>query len=93
MKFIDRMVADSRQIALNHTAGLSLPQQMQMSLFSLFALLDKEDRYKIKMQDIIHRRLHALWDNTGFYTGGGSAARRLLFGNRYAGVGEEILWG
>ena len=66
MKFIDRMVADSRQIALNHTAGLSLPQQMQMSLFSLFALLDKEDRYKIKMQDIIHRRLHALWDNTGF---------------------------
>ena len=56
----------SRQIALNHTAGLSLPQQMQMSLFSLFALLDKEDRYKIKMQDIIHRRLHALWDNTGF---------------------------
>lgn len=35
LKFIDRMVADSRQIALNHTAGLSLPQQMQMSLFSL----------------------------------------------------------
>ena len=28
LKFIDRMVADSRQIALNHTAGLSLPQQM-----------------------------------------------------------------
>ena len=25
MKFIDRMVADSRQVALNHTAGLSLP--------------------------------------------------------------------
>ena len=66
MKFIDRMVADSRQIALNHTAGLSLPQQMQMSLFSAFALLDKEDRYKAKMQEIIHRRLHALWDNTGF---------------------------
>ena len=30
------MVADSRQIALNHTAGLSLPQQMQMSLFAAF---------------------------------------------------------
>ena len=66
MKFIDRMVADSRQIALNHTAGLSLPQQMQMSLFAAFSLLDKEDRYKAKMQEIIHRRLHALWDNTGF---------------------------
>mgnify|MGYP001519884810 FL=1 len=66
LKFIDRMVADSRQIALNHTAGLSLPQQMQMSLFSFFAILDKENRYKTRMQEIIHRRLHALWDNTGF---------------------------
>src|SRR5262249_28450284 len=28
MKFIDRMVAESRSICLNHTAGLSLPQQM-----------------------------------------------------------------
>ena len=60
------MVADSRQIALNHTAGLSLTQQMQMSLFSLFAILDKENRYKTRMQEIIHCRLHALWDNTGF---------------------------
>lgn len=66
MKFIDRMVADSRQIALNHTAGLSLPQQMQMSLFSSFSLLDKEDKYKNKMQEMIHRRLKALWDSTGF---------------------------
>lgn len=66
LKFIDRMVADSRQIALNHTAGLSLPQQMQMSLFAAFALLDKENSYKQKMQEIIRRRLQALWDNTGF---------------------------
>ena len=40
------MVADSRDVALNHTAGLSLPQQVQMTLFSLFALLDEEDAYK-----------------------------------------------
>ena len=40
LKFIDRMVADSRQVALNHTAGLSLPQQMQMSLMAAFAVLD-----------------------------------------------------
>ena len=66
LKFIDRMVADSRQVALNHTAGLSLPQQIQMSLFASFALLDKENRYKQKMQEIIRHRLHALWDNTGF---------------------------
>ncbi|MEG0646631.1 MAG: aspartate 4-decarboxylase [Bacteroides sp.] len=66
LKFIDRMVADSRQVALNHTAGLSLPQQMQMSLFASFSLLDKEDRYKIRMQKLILRRLHALWESTGF---------------------------
>lgn len=66
LKFIDRMVADSRQVALNHTAGLSLPQQTQMSLFASFAILDKENLYKNKMQEIIRRRLKALWDNTGF---------------------------
>lgn len=49
-----------------NTAGLSLPQQMQMSLFAAFALLDKENSYKQKMQEIIRRRLQALWDNTGF---------------------------
>ena len=63
---LDRLVADSRQVALNHTAGLSLPQQTQMSLFASFAILDKENRYKNKMQEIIRRRLKALWDNTGF---------------------------
>lgn len=66
MKFIDRMVADSRQVALNHTAGLSLPQQTQMALFAAFALLDKEDKYKTKMQQIIRKRLETLWENTGF---------------------------
>ena len=33
LKFIDRIVADSRDIALNHTAGLSLPQQVMMTMF------------------------------------------------------------
>ena len=66
IKFIDRMVADSRQVALNHTSGLSLPQQMQMSLFASFALLDKENNYKHKMWDIIRKRLDTLWENTGF---------------------------
>lgn len=60
MKLIDRMVADSRQVALNHTAGLSLPQQTQMSLFALYALLDKKNVYKEKMHGIIRSRLSAL---------------------------------
>ncbi len=61
IKFIDRMVADSRCVALNHTAGLSLPQQVQMTLFSLFALLDKDDNYKKLTKEIVQRRLKALW--------------------------------
>jgi aspartate 4-decarboxylase len=61
IKFIDRMVADSRCVALNHTAGLSLPQQVQMTLFSLFALLDKDNRYKKLTKEVVQRRLKALW--------------------------------
>lgn len=64
--FIDRMVADSRSVALNHTAGLSTPQQIQMSLFALMCLLDKNDVYKSKMQGMIEDRLDALWKGTGF---------------------------
>lgn len=64
--FIDRMVADSRDVALNHTAGLSTPQQIQMSLFALMCLLDSAGIYKSKMQTIIKDRLEALWKATGF---------------------------
>lgn len=59
--FIDRMVADSRQVALNHTSGLSLPQQIQMLLFASFALLDKKNKYKKLTQDMVQRRLKLLW--------------------------------
>jgi aspartate 4-decarboxylase len=65
LKFIDRMVADSRQVALNHTAGLSLPQQVQMGLFSLFALLDTANSYKTLCQLIVRRRYKALWEGLG----------------------------
>jgi len=65
VKFIDRMVADSRMVALNHTAGLSLPQQIQMMLFSTFALLDKADSYKNLCQLICRRRFHALFEGLG----------------------------
>jgi aspartate 4-decarboxylase len=65
VRFIDRMVADSREIALNHTAGLSLPQQIQMGLFSLFALLDTTHSYKTLCQLIVKRRMKALYDGVG----------------------------
>jgi len=65
MKFVDRMVADSRQVALNHTAGLSDPQQIQMTLFALFALLDTANSYKTLCQLIIRRRNKAMWEGLG----------------------------
>ncbi|NLU08991.1 aspartate 4-decarboxylase [uncultured Clostridium sp.] len=63
--FIDRIVADSRQVALNHTAGLSTPQQVQMAFFALFALVDKKNRYKDLTNLICHRRKKLLFDGLG----------------------------
>ncbi|MER5889710.1 bifunctional aspartate transaminase/aspartate 4-decarboxylase [Streptomyces sp. NPDC001941] len=60
IRFIDRLVADSRCVALNHTAGLSLPQQVMMSLFSLFDMLDEGQAYKEELRHIVHRRLDLL---------------------------------
>ncbi|WP_395575627.1 bifunctional aspartate transaminase/aspartate 4-decarboxylase [Streptomyces sp. BK79] len=60
IRFIDRLVADSRQVALNHTAGLSLPQQVMMTLFSLFDLLEEGQAYKERVRGIVHRRLALL---------------------------------
>jgi aspartate 4-decarboxylase len=60
LRFIDRLVADSRDVALNHTAGLSTPQQVQMVLFSLFALLDDDDTYARRCRGLVRERLAAL---------------------------------
>jgi aspartate 4-decarboxylase len=65
IKFIDRIVADSRDVALNHTAGLSLPQQVMMSLFSLAELMDHQKLYQNACREIVHRRIHALLDGLG----------------------------
>jgi aspartate 4-decarboxylase len=61
MKFIDRLVADSRAVALNHTAGLSTPQQVQMALFSLMGLLDKDSAYKKLAQQVVSQRFNDLY--------------------------------
>ncbi|MEM6052121.1 bifunctional aspartate transaminase/aspartate 4-decarboxylase [Erwinia sp. P7711] len=65
MSFLDRVVADSRSVALNHTAGLSTPQQVQMVLFSLFALMDGENGYKMAVSEIIRRRQAVLYRELG----------------------------
>jgi aspartate 4-decarboxylase len=65
LKFIDRIVADSRDVALNHTAGLSLPQQVMMSLFSLCEMMDAEKHYQQACKEIVQSRFHRLVEAMG----------------------------
>jgi aspartate 4-decarboxylase len=65
LKFIDRLVADSRSVALTHTAGLSLPQQLQMMLLSLMNLLDENQSYKAEAKRLIRRRYDILYQAMG----------------------------
>jgi len=63
--FMDRVVADSRQVALNHTAGLSTPQQVQMAFFCLFSLVDRENIYKQQTRSILRKRRKLLFKGLG----------------------------
>ncbi|WP_274629849.1 bifunctional aspartate transaminase/aspartate 4-decarboxylase [Arvimicrobium flavum] len=65
LKFIDRLVADSRDVGLNHTAGLSLPQQVMMTMFSLCELLDEEKAYQKACIEIVHKRFRSLIEALG----------------------------
>jgi len=65
IKFIDRIVADSRDVALNHTAGLSLPQQVMMTLFSLAELMDEKKDYQKACLGIVKKRVHATLEGLG----------------------------
>jgi aspartate 4-decarboxylase len=65
ISFMDRIVADSRLVALNHTAGLSTPQQVQMAFFSAFALIDTKDSYKKVNMSICKRRQKLFYDALG----------------------------
>ncbi|HKT49745.1 MAG TPA: bifunctional aspartate transaminase/aspartate 4-decarboxylase [Candidatus Angelobacter sp.] len=65
IKFIDRIVADSRDVALNHTSGLALPQQVMMSVFSLAELMDTAKEYQKACMEILHRRARAAIEGLG----------------------------
>lgn len=65
VKMIDRFVADSRAVALNHTSGLSTPQQIQMVMFSLSALMDTENNYKKIAKGIVRNRYNKLIEDVG----------------------------
>jgi aspartate 4-decarboxylase len=65
LRFIDRIVADSRDVALNHTAGLSLPQQVMMTLFSLYELMDEKKQYQKACIGIVRKRVMATIEGLG----------------------------
>lgn len=65
LKFIDRLVADSRAVALNHTAGLSTPQQIQMVIFALSEMMDTDQKYKTALKTLIRRRNASLYRHLG----------------------------
>ena len=68
MPFIDRMCADSRNIGLYHTSGLSTPQQIFMALMSLTHTVSKDnDRYIEKSKEIVSSRYHDLFKTLGLH--------------------------
>lgn len=66
LKFIDRLVADSRSVGLYHTSGLSTPQQIQMALFALSALVTEgKDPYIESSKKLVRDRYHDLFTTLG----------------------------
>jgi len=57
LTFMERLVLDSRQVAEAHTGGLSTPQQVAMSMFVFFDMIDKKNKYKKEIQTILKKRM------------------------------------
>lgn len=66
LSFVDRIVADSRDIGLYHTSGLSTPQQVMMAFFALSHLVSGEkDTYIETAKKIVGDRYHILYEALG----------------------------
>ncbi|ADX70881.1 Bifunctional aspartate aminotransferase and L-aspartate beta-decarboxylase [Lactobacillus helveticus] len=68
MKFIDRLVADSRAVVLYHTSGLSTQQQMMEVLFALTHLVYADgstDAYIDKSRALVSDRYEKLHKSMG----------------------------
>jgi len=56
-------------LAIHGSSGrkyyLDVKRLPPISIRASFALLDAENTYKKRMQDMIHERLHTLWESTG----------------------------
>ena len=86
LRFIDRMVADSRDVALRHTAGLSPPQQAMMTLFALADLADQTGSYRAATRALLRRREQA------FAAALGTVAARSPLATRYYGLIDLGFW-
>ena len=90
LTFIDRIVADSRDVALNHTAGLSLPQQVMMTLFSLAELYDEKKVYQQACIDIVQKRVMATIDGLGHRDRSQPALRLVLRPHRLRVLAAQV---
>ncbi|MBD9529664.1 bifunctional aspartate transaminase/aspartate 4-decarboxylase [Paracoccus sp. PAR01] len=86
IRFIDRIVADSRDVALNHTSGLSLPQQVMMTLFGLVEMMDAEKIYQKACIAICVKRFRNLVDGLGVESNPGP------YFDHYYGVIDLEFW-
>ena len=71
LTFLDRMVADSRDVALHNIAGLATPDQLQMALFSLAFLLPSGRSYLDGVRAELATREAALLEPLGIASPGG----------------------
>lgn len=60
IKFIDRILLDSREVAEGHTAGLSTPQQVMMTLYAMHDYLDKDRVYSKNIKKLLKTRMNLL---------------------------------
>ncbi len=62
ISFMERLVLDSRDIALAHTGGLSGPQQVMMGLMSIFHLLDEKGAYRKDLHNLLSKRMELFYE-------------------------------
>ncbi len=71
MPFIQRLLADSRLVALHNIAGLATPDQVQMTLFELAYLMPEGAHYVEGARAKLQARLDALYSGLGVPSPGG----------------------
>ncbi|MPY92083.1 MAG: bifunctional aspartate transaminase/aspartate 4-decarboxylase [Acidimicrobiia bacterium] len=71
LSFVDRMVADSREVALHNIAGLATPDQVQMAMFALALVMPSGREYFERTRAQLRHRLDALFGPLGLHEPGG----------------------